>query len=214
MANKLRVLVACEESQEVCKAFRALGHEAYSCDILPCSGGHPEWHIQDDVLKHLNDGWDLMIAHPPCTYLSTAGNRWKSEERDRKKEMAFEFFMKFINAPILKIAVENPQGYVNTHYRKPDQVIHPFHFGDNDKKRTCLWLKGLPRLLWNKHIGFVDSRKEPEPMHICQGEKCKGKKIYRTEGISGSQKRSKTFPGIAAAMAEQWGEQQQEGVSE
>jgi hypothetical protein len=210
----MKVLVACEESQVVCSAFRAKGHEAYSCDIVPCSGGHPEWHIQDDVLKHLNDGWDLMIAHPPCMYLSNVGAQWfkKDPTRYEKRDEAAAFFMNLVDAPIPKICIENPVGYMNIFYRKADQIIHPFYFGDNDKKRTCLWFKGLPELSWNKHLGFFDSRKEPQPLYICQGKKCQGRKIYRTEGIKGcgnkearARARAKTFPGIAAAMADQWG---------
>ena len=131
----MRVLVACEESQEVCKAFRALGHEAYSCDILPCSGGHPEWHIQDDVLKHLNEGWDLMIAHPPCTYLSKAGTRWLypnhilNKERYQKGLEAREFFLKLLNANIPLIAVENPVPHNVFEMPKETQMIQPFYFG-------------------------------------------------------------------------------------
>lgn len=132
----MNVLIACEESQTVCKAFRAKGHEAYSCDIQPCSGGHPEWHLQDDVLKHL-EGWDLIIAHPPCTYLTVAGNRHFDVSRYGQKAIgrindrikAAEFFMQIVNAPCDHIAIENPVGYMNTHYRKPDQIIQPYYFG-------------------------------------------------------------------------------------
>lgn len=227
----MKVLVACEESQAVTKELRALGHEAYSCDIEPCSGGHPEWHIKDDVLPLLNGDcsfelengmngvinskWDIIIAFPPCTYLTNAGTRhysrrvnpeWKVLEREAKRQEAFEFFMEFANADCEKIAIENPVGWANSHYRKPDQTIHPYYFGDNAKKRTCLWLKGLSKLEPTNMLP------EPEPMYICQGELSKGKKIGWCEGIkgtSGGQKgraaaRSKTFPGIAKAMAEQW----------
>lgn len=202
----MRVLIACEFSQIVCKAFRERGHEAFSCDIIPCEGGHPEWHIQDNVLNHLDDGWDLMIAHPECTYLSLAGTRhWNKPGRKEKREEAFDFFMRLINANINKICVENPVGYPNSHYRKPDQIIHPYYFGDPFQKRTCLWLKNLPLLTYSETI-----IPKPEPLYICQGKKSKGKAINWVEGIKGSgeerkKERSKTFPGIAKAMSEQWG---------
>lgn len=228
----MKLLVACEESQRVCIEFRELGHEAYSCDIEPCSGGHEEWHIQDDVLPLLNgnckfrtvDGaehevvgkWDMIIAFPPCTYLTSAGTRHyslkcnsaeKVTERIKERDKAAEFFLMFANADCEKIAIENPVGYMNTNWRKPNQIIHPYYFGDNAKKRTCLWIKGLPELEPTNMLP------EPQPMYVCQGEKCKGKKIGWCEGmrgIKGGQKerakaRSKTFPGIAKAMAEQWG---------
>ena len=225
--------MACEESQRVCIEFRKLGHEAYSCDIEDCSGGHPEWHIKQDVIPLLGgkckfttcDGveheisgkWDLILAFPPCTYLTSAGTRHyslrcnppeKVEARIKERESAVQFFMSFANADCQRIAIENPVGYMNTHWRKPDQIIHPYYFGDNFKKRTCLWLKGLPKL------EPTDMLPEPEPMYICQGKKCNGKKIGWCEGmrgIKGGQKerakaRSKTFPGIAKAMAEQFSE--------
>jgi len=212
----VRVLIACEESQAVTKEMRALGIEAYSCDIEPCSGGHPEWHIQGDAVPLLEQEWDMIIAFPPCTYLTSAGTRHfsprmnspeKIEKRTQLRKDAVEFFMLFANANCKKIAIENPVGYMNTYWRKPDQIIHPYYFGDNAKKRTCLWLKGLPKLFYTHVLP------EPEPMYVCQGEKCNGRKIYQTEGmrgVSGGQKaramaRSKTFPGIAKAMAAQWG---------
>lgn len=235
----MKVLVACEESQTVCKAFRKRGHEAYSCDIVECSGGHPEWHIMQDVIPLLNgncefetvDGtkhkikekWDMIIAHPPCTYLTSAGTRHfslkcnsaeKVVEREKKREEAYNFVLKIANADCKKICIENPVGYLNTHWKKPDQTIHPYFFAanENDKenyvqKRTCLWLKGLNKL---QKINSLD---KPKPLYFCQGDKCKGKAIGWVEGlsgISGGQKerakaRSKTFPGIAKAMADQWG---------
>ena len=215
----MKALIACEESQVVCKEFRARGHEAYSADIIDCSGGHPEWHIKGDVLERLNDGWDMMIAHPPCTYLSNVGIKHFNEKnygdkaikRKKLRDKAFVFFMKLANAPINKICVENPVGWVNSHYRKADQIIHPYYFGDSDLKRTCLWLKGLFPLIHSKGQDlfykktFVD---KPAPKYICQGKKSKGKKIYFSEGIRGvkdrAKARSKTFPGIARAMATQW----------
>ena len=211
----IKVLVACEESQIVTVELRKLGHEAYSCDIEPCSGGHPEWHLQQDVIPLLKEKWDIIIAFPTCTYLTNAGTRHFSRRinpeekvlaREKLREEAFEFFMLFANADCEKIAIENPVGYVNSHYRKPNQIIHPYHFGDNAKKRTCLWLKGLPEL---EHTNVLP---EPEPEYICQGELSKGKKIGWCEGIKGTtggqkgraKARSKTFPGIAKAMASQW----------
>lgn len=225
----MNVLIACEESQRVCVEFRLLGHNAFSCDIEPCSGGFEEWHIQDDVLPLLDgnctfmtsDGqvheiigqWNMIIAFPPCTYLTNAGTRHFSSkcntlekivERKAKRKEAAIFFMKFVFADCEKIAIENPVGYMNGIYRKPDQIIHPYYFGDNVKKRTCLWLKGLPKLQPS------DMLPEPQPMYISQGKIGKGKKIHWVEGISGTRKeraktRSKTFPGIAKAMALQWG---------
>jgi len=212
----MRILVACEESQVVCKAFRAKGHEAYSCDIIDCSGGKPEWHIKGDVVALLEQKWDMILAFPPCTYLTNAGTRHfsrriNSEEkvvaREAKREDAKAFFMLFANADCEKIAVENPVGYMNSQYRKPNQIIHPYYFGDPFTKRTCLWLKGLPEL---KPTNMLP---KPEPMYVCQGKLSKGKKIGWCEGIKGTtggqagraKARSKTFQGIADAMADQWG---------
>ena len=223
----LKVLVACEESQAVCKAFRALGHEAYSCDIQECSGGHPEWHIQGDCLPLLNgdcefwtrdkdgrgvgwhkiDGeWDLIIAHPPCTYLTLAGNKWfkpefaeRFPERRKQREDAVAFFMRFANANCDHIAVENPVGVMSSRYRKPDQYIEPYYFGDAEKKKTGLWLKGLPKLQPTNIV-------EPVIIHCASGANeprwhMETMKLPKEER---SKARSKTFPGIAKAMAEQW----------
>ena len=205
----MKVLVACEESQRVTLAFRELGHKAYSCDIEPCSGGHPEWHIQGDALDVINDGWDLLIAHPPCTYLTVTGNRWfnverygeKAIERHRLREEAATFFMNFVQADCPRIAVENPIGYMSTVFRKPDQIIHPYMFGDPERKATCLWLKGLiplkptnvvePRIVRYKNGKGTDSAWHVETLKLPPKERAK--------------ERSKTFPGIAKAMAEQWG---------
>lgn len=219
----MKVLVACEESQEVCKAFRELGHEAYSCDIQEPSGGHPEWHILGDALKAIEGGrvttmdgethdvgkWDLLIAHPPCTYLTVTGNRWFNTERYGEKavrrlqlrEEAAAFFMAFVNASVCKIAVENPVGYMSTAYQKPTQIIHPYMFGDPARKATCLWLKGLPKLtptdivvpdiIQYKNGKGTDSPWHMESLKLPPNERAKA--------------RSKTFPGIARAMAEQWG---------
>jgi site-specific DNA-cytosine methylase len=150
----LKILVACEESQAVTIELRKLGHEAYSCDILPCSGGHPEWHLQEDVVPLLNQTWDMIIAFPPCTYLTVTGNRWFNEEkygdnaikRKEDRKDAINFFMLFANANCEKIAIENPVGIMSSQWRKPNQIIQPWMFGDGFEKKTCLWLKGLPNL--------------------------------------------------------------------
>jgi len=187
----MRVLIACEESQEVCKAFRAKGHEAFSCDILPCSGGHPEWHIQDDVLKHLDDGLDLMIAHPPCTRLCNSGVMWL-EKRNLWSDLkqATAFFNKLKNANIDKICIENPipHKYAVKDIGKYTQIIQPWMFGHGETKATCLWLKNLPKL---KPTNIVDGREQR--LHRLPPSKDRARL------------RSKTFPGIAKAMAEQWG---------
>lgn len=143
----MKVLVACEESQRVCKAFRYRGHEAYSCDLLKCSGAKPQWHLQQDVIPLLDKYWDLIIAFPPCTDLSYAGiAQFAQKEKDGRQQAAIDFFMKFINARCHRIAVENPKGIINTIYRKPDQIIQPWMFGHGETKATCLWLKNLPKL--------------------------------------------------------------------
>lgn len=227
----MKILVACEESQAVTIELRKLGHEAYSCDIIECSGGHPEWHILGDVLAVLDGDcsfelenqcygeikgkWDMIIAFPPCIYLTNAGTRHyslrmnppeKVEARKIKRQKAFDFVMKIANAKCDKIAIENPVGWLNSQWRKPNQIIHPYYFGDPVSKRTCLWLKGL------KNLEHTNMLPKPEPEYICQGPLSKGKKIGWCEGIKGttggqkgrSKARSKTFPGIAKAMAEQW----------
>ena len=227
----MNVLIACEESQRVCIAFRELGHNAFSCDIVECSGGHPEWHIKGDCLPLLNgkckfctmDGteheieskWDLIIAHPPCTYLAISGNRWFNVERygesaikrAEDREKAVEFFMQFVNADCDRIAIENPIGCMSKRYQKPSQIIQPYEFGHPVSKSTCLWLKGLPLLQPTDVV-------EPEIIHS------KG----RTGGYSGNswyvkdengkilgwndprtkKERSKTYWGIAREMANQW----------
>ena len=205
----MRVLVACEESQEVCKAFRELGHEAYSCDIQECSGGHPEWHFQQDVIPLLEEAWDLIIAHPPCTFLTVTGNRWfnvemygdRAIQRQKDREKAVEFFMQFVNAKCDKIAIENPIGYMSTAYKKPTQIIHPYMFGDPARKATCLWLKGLPKLIPTNMV-------EPIIIHYQNGKGTDNPWHMETMKLppkERSKARSKTFPGIAKAMAEQWG---------
>ena len=231
----MKLLVACEESQAVCGAFRARGHEAYSCDIIEPSGGHPEWHIKQDVLPLLDgrcefdtmdgthhvipDRWDMIIAHPPCTYLTTAANRSyslrvtsaeKVVARYQEKEKAIVFFLRCYFADCPKVVVENPQGSMNTIFRKPDQTIHPYFFANDEsdkenyvQKKTCLWLRNVSPL---QRINFLP---KPSPKYICKGEKSYGKAIGWCEGMSGmkdrAKARAKTFPGVAAAMAEQWG---------
>lgn len=201
-----KVLVACEESQTVCKAFRERGFEAYSCDIQGCSGGRPEWHIKGDVLEIINDSWDLIIAHPPCTYLCVTGNRWFNIERygeaarnrynDRYK--AIVFFMQIAAARCDHIAIENPIGIMSTAWKKPTQIIQPYQFGDPFEKKTALWLKGLPILEYTKIV-------EPEPRIFFKSGKSWPSWYNVTNAKDRSRIRSKTFPGIAAAMADQWG---------
>ena len=205
-----RVLIACEESQIITIAMRNKGIEAYSCDVIPCSGGHPEWHIQDDCMNHINDGWDLLIAHPPCTYLSNAGIRWFNEEKygdkakDRKQLRleALDFVMKIANSNVPRIAIENPTGWLNSHWRKPDPVIQPWMFGDEESKRTCLWLKNLPNLAPTNIV-------KPKVYGYFKNGNKKGQPIYGNSYLQFSEDRakirSKTFPGIAKAIAEQWG---------
>lgn len=144
----MRVLVACEESQAVTKELRRLGHEAYSCDVQESSGGHPEWHLQQDVIPLLAEPWDMIIAFPPCTDLAVSGARHFAKKRaDGRQQRSIEFFMRFANVDCPKVAIENPIGIMSSHYRKPDQIIQPYQFGDHARKSTCLWLKGLPKLI-------------------------------------------------------------------
>lgn len=230
------ILIACEESQRVCIAFREKGHQAFSCDIQECSGNHPEWHIKSNVLDVLNPvkdfdefgneisgiafftcdkqihiigKWDLIIAFPPCTYLCVTGNRWfnverygdKAIKRIEERKKAINFFMNFVNADCEKIAIENPIGVMSTVYRKPDQIIQPYMFGEKERKATCLWLKNLPNLkstkivkpniiVYNNGKG-TDSFWHMETLNLPKNERQK--------------ERSKTFLGVAKAIAEQWG---------
>ncbi len=218
----MKVLVACEESQRVCTAFRELGHEAYSCDIQECSGGHPEWHIHGDVLPLINgnctfttmDGithridsrWDLLIAHPPCTYLSKAGgNRLRingkiQECRLRKGFDARCFFMKFYNADCEHICVENPIPLKIFELPRYTQIIQPYMFGDPWMKTTCLWLRGLPELKPDNMVKPLGKW-----VNCSDHRKYKNKDDWSRSGVKNAKERSKTFPGIARAMAEQWG---------
>ena len=229
------ILIACEESQTVCKAFRKLGFNAYSCDILPCSGGHPEWHLHCDVLGVIRDKrgtleagdefvldgeWDLMIAHPPCTYLSVSGARWYYHPEDKDlpieqrrphpnfptraqvRKDAIEFFLALANADIPRIAIENPVGIMSKLFHKPNQIVQPYWFGDEATKTTCLWLKNLPQLTPTKIVGkgerVVLSSGKSLPKWYSDSFNTKiSTEMRRTL-------RSKTFQGFADAMAEQW----------
>jgi hypothetical protein len=225
----MNIILGCEESQSVCIEMRKKGHNAYSCDIQECSGGHPEWHIQADIFEVIKGGyfvtqfgnivfidkWDLGIFFPPCTYLSYVGNRWldiekygqKAIERSEKRELAKEFFLSLLNCNIPKVAIENPRGYV-MEFLKPTQIIQPYYFGDSFSKATCLWLKGLPKLYHNKIANLFDN----SVTHVFKGEMTKNGGLWMNtaEVLSMPQSerskvRSKTFPGIARAMADQWG---------
>lgn len=209
----MKVLIACEESQEVCKAFRERGHEAYSCDLQDCSGGHPEWHIKGNVLPLIRRGgvnfqtvdgqwhktpeqWDLVIAHPPCTYLTVSGNKHFSEEKFGAKALGrymdridgIKFFMEFTCCNAKRVAIENPIGIMSSVYRKPDQIIQPWQFGHGETKATCLWLTNLPPLI---------------PTDIVEGRE---QRVFKMPpSPERSKLRSKTYSGIASAMSIQWG---------
>jgi hypothetical protein len=231
----MRILVACEESQAITKELRKLGHDAFSCDLLACSGGHPEWHFQEDVFRiienhggKLQNGeeniskkqWEMMIAHPPCTFLAVSGARWYYHPEDKDmpvknrrphprfpnraqdRDEALEFFIKLCEAPIEKIAVENPVGIVSSKYKKPTQTVHPWMFGDEASKATCLWLKNLPELQPTNIVGkgervILSSGKSLPKWYSDALTKAKTPAERRTL-------RSKTFMGMARAMAEQW----------
>ena len=209
----MRILVACEESQAITKELRKLGHEAYSCDLLDCSGGHPEWHYKDDVFNVIDYGWDMMIAHPPCTYLAVSGARWlynkdgtKNQDRWDKQKEALDFVQRLMDAPIDKIAIENPISVISSNIRKPDQIVHPYMFGDKASKSTCFWLKNLPLL---KPTNIVEKgefvewiskkgvKKKQAKWFFDALKKAKTKEERRTL-------RSKTFKGMAEAIAKQW----------
>lgn len=226
----MKVLIACEESQAVCIEGRKLGHEVYSCDIQPCSGGHPEWHIQGDVIPLLNgnctfttmdgvahriDGkWDMIIFFPPCTFLTNTGNRWfnetvygeKAAQRKENRKAAAAFFMAGWNADCDKVIIENPIGCMSTLFRKPDQIIHPYYFAEEqddencERKATCVWFRGVqpleyiirftPRIIVYKNGKGTDSPWHMDTMKLPPEERAKA--------------RSKTYKGVAKAMAEQW----------
>lgn len=191
------MLIACEESQSVTKEMRALGIEAYSCDIEPCSGGHPEWHIQGDVTPLLEQEWDMIISFPPCTHLAASGAPWfKRKREDGRQQQAIDFFMLFANAKCGKICIENPIGIMSTIWCKPDQIVQPWMFGHAESKATCFWLKGLPKLVETNNVKHTfDSlpKNKQQRIHYLPPSKDRGRL------------RSKTFEGIAKAMAEQWG---------
>jgi hypothetical protein len=192
----MKILVSCEESQAVTIELRKLGHEAYSCDLLPCSGGHPEWHLQQDVIPLLKEKWDMIIAFPPCTHLAVSGAAWFEQKRkDGRQQQGINFFMQFTNLDCPRVAIENPVGIMSTYYRKPDQTIHPWQFGHPEQKATCLWLKGLPPL-----VGTCDVSVEMKRLPKCQRER----NHYMSPGPERTKLRSKTYPGIAQAMATQW----------
>ena len=199
----MKVLCACEESQAVCIEFRKLGHEAYSCDIQPCSGGHPEWHIQSDVVPLLIEAWDMIIAFPPCTHIANSGAAWFEKKRlDGRQQRALDFFMLFTELSCSKVAIENPVGIISTVWRKPDQIIQPYYFGDEFSKTTCLWLKGLPPLF---HVPEDDLFYKKT--HVGKGEfdvAKSGNRMAKWYSAASQKERSKTFPGIAKAMAKQW----------
>ena len=191
----MRVLVACERSGIIRDAFITKGHHAVSCDLQPSERPGP--HIQDDVLKYINDGWDLMVAHPECKDIAVSGAR---HFKDKNQQPAIDFFMAMVNAPIKRISVENPVGIMSTLYRKPDQYIQPYYFGEDASKKTGLWLKGLPKLTHTKYI----------PPRIVNGRKRWGNQTDSGQNKLGpsehrSMDRARTYPGIAAAMADQWG---------
>ncbi len=219
-----KVLIACEESQAITKEFRALGHEAFSCDILPCSGGHPEWHIQGDVFNVIDQNWDLMIAHPPCTYLSQSGTQWyyhpddkhlpvdqrrphpRYPNRESDRQSAIEFVIRLYESNIPRIAIENPVGTLSTAWRKPDQIIQPWMFGDSANKSTCLWLKNLPLIT---PTDIVDKGEFFE--FIGNNGKLKRQPMWYYKALSQAKTpaerrtlRSKTFQGMAKAIANQW----------
>ncbi len=196
----MKILIGCEESQEVCKAFRKLGHEAYSNDLIECSGGHPEWHLQMDVFDAIKlKKWDIAIFHPTCTYLNIAANRWYKDQPPRKsgtlvgeerrieRVKAIDFFMKLYNCEIPHIAIENPIGIMSSAFRKPDQVLQPWMFGHGETKATCLWLRGLPVLI---------------PSNVVTGREQKMYLLPKTKDRA--KLRSKTYSGIAEQMAVQW----------
>jgi site-specific DNA-cytosine methylase len=226
--RKMNVLIACEESQRVCKAFREKGHSAFSCDIQECSGGHPEWHIKGDVLPLLNGNcifvtqsgelcaitqrWDLIIAHPPCTYFSNAtmvnlgrkdkphifNDKWKQDFL-KKRQNALDFVKVIYNAECEKICIENVVGYLSNNFKKPSQYIEPYYFGEPWRKKTCLWLKGLPLLMPTE---MVDPTGKWVRHHLKTKNDLNG---YKKAGVYSAKERSKTFVGVAKAMAEQWG---------
>jgi len=207
----MKILVACEESQAVTIELRKLGHEAYSCDIIECSGGHPEWHIIGDVIPLLKQKWDMIIAFPPCTHLCVSGARhFKQKIADGRQQQGIDFFMLFANADCEKIAIENPIGIMSNNWRKPDQIIQPYQFGDKFQKSTCIWLKGLHNLVptdiveKGEFVEWVDKKTHKKKRQSKWFfDALKNAKTAQERSCL----RSKTFPGIAKAMATQWGDE-------
>lgn len=211
----MKILVACEESQAITKEFRALGHEAYSCDILPCTGGHPEWHLQGDVFGFIDQGWDLMVAHPPCTFLSVSGARHlynkdgsKNLARYQSQREALDFVQKLMDCDIPRIAIENPVSVISSQIRKPDQIVQPWMFGDSASKTTCLWLKNLPKLVATNVVDKGDFKEWIDK----KSGKVKRQATWYYDALINAKSpeerrslRSKTFKGIAQAIASQWG---------
>ena len=197
----MKILVACEESQVVTKEFRLRGHEAYSCDLEPCSGDNPEWHLRQDVIPLLRDKWDMVLAFPPCTHIAVSGARWFAEKRkDGRQREGIDFFMQFVNCDCEKVAIENPVGIMSTVWRRPDQIIQPYQFGDPFTKKTCLWLKGVPKLMPTEIVspGIQIKYKSGRSMPQWYAD------AWKLPPRERAKLRSKTFLGIARAMAEQW----------
>lgn len=205
--TKPQILIACEKSQIVTSAFRNKGLKAFSCDIEDCYGNHPEWHIKDDIRNILKQDWKMIIAFPPCTHLTVSGARWFHKKQiNGEQKTAIDFFMLFTDLACPHIAIENPVGIMSSKWRKPDQIIQPYEFGDDASKRTCLWLKNLPILIKNPTNFIKGKTIQHRGKTLCRwsnqslsGQNLVGEQKYR------SQKRSQTYPGIAKAMAEQWG---------
>jgi hypothetical protein len=211
----MKILVACEESQAITKEFRALGHEAYSCDILPCTGGHPEWHLEGDVFGFIDQGWDLMVAHPPCTFLSVSGARHlynkdgsKNLARYQSQREALDFVARLMACDIPRIAIENPVSVISSQIRKPNQIVQPWMFGDSASKTTCLWLKNLPKLVATNVVDKGDFKEWVDK----KSGKVKRQATWYYDALINAKTpeerrslRSKTFKGIAQAIASQWG---------
>ena len=209
MSYRPKILIACEFSGIVREAFRSFGCDAISCDLLPTEIPGP--HYQGDVFDILDDRWDMMIAHPPCTHLASSGARWfKQKQADGRQQQGIDFFMRIINAPIPRIAVENPVGIMSVRYRKPDQIIQPWQFGDEMQKATCLWLKNLPCLtpskIVDKGLVYVDPRGNKHGgVHTMLAKRAYSPLMLLSRSEERWKIRSRTFQGIADAMADQWG---------
>ena len=212
----MKVLIACEESQTVCIEFRKRGHDAFSCDIQDQSGGHPEWHIKGDALEiAYNQKWDIMIGHPPCTYLTLAANKYysidkygqKAIERAKNREEAIQFFLSLWNAPIPKICLENPVGIMCNYIDKKNyQIVQPYHFGDPERKTTQLWIKNLPPLQYGQNLFYQSDIVKPDIIQLENGTMSRYHyESFKLKPEERRKVRSKTFQGIARAMAEQWG---------